>query len=304
MPCYKPICAFRSCAETSSGKRKVVFSSSIAKLRSLGSTLPSDALILPCGQCIGCRLERSRQWAVRCVHEASLYDDNCFVTLTYSPEALPVDGSLRKEDFQKFMKRLRFKYGKGVRYYHCGEYGESFRRPHYHACLFNFDFIDKRLYKTVNGNNLYISDSLSELWPYGFTLIGGVSFQSAAYVARYICKKIFGKDAESHYGVLKPEYTTMSRKPGIGSAWLEKYKGDVYPHDFVVVNGRKMKPPKYYDTQFEVVYPEEFSCVKERRLQKAELCLSDNTPERLLVKEKKKNLDVQLLIRNFERGDL
>jgi len=64
-------------------------------------------LELPCGQCIGCRLERSRQWAIRCVHEASMHENNCFITLTYAPEYLPPDGGLIKSDFQKFIKRLR-----------------------------------------------------------------------------------------------------------------------------------------------------------------------------------------------------
>lgn len=69
------------------------------------------ALTLPCGQCVGCRLERSRQWAVRCMHEASLYDQNAFVTLTYDQDHLPESGSLRYRDFQLFCKRARDKLG-------------------------------------------------------------------------------------------------------------------------------------------------------------------------------------------------
>ena len=245
MPCYHPLTAYRG-RRTSSGKSEILFDKSQAL--KVGSGL---SIQLPCGQCIGCRLERSRQWAMRCHHEASLYQDNCFITLTYSDEHLPSDKSLHVEHFQKFMKRLRKRFGEGVRYYHCGEYGEKYMRPHYHACLFNFDFPDKKIWKENNGNRLYVSESLSELWPFGFVTIGDVTFESAAYVARYIMKKVNGDLAESHYErvdwetgevyQLKPEYTTMSRRPGIGSNWFAKFKDDIFPQDYVVINGKKLK---------------------------------------------------------------
>ena len=120
---------------------------------------------MPCGQCIGCRLERSRQWAIRCVHEASLWPDNCFVTLTFDDDNIISSGSLVKADFQKFMKRLRKRFGKGVRYFHCGEYGDLLGRPHHHACLFNFSFPDRYLWSSSGGVNLYRSPTLEELWP-------------------------------------------------------------------------------------------------------------------------------------------
>uniref|UniRef100_UPI0040482461 rolling circle replication-associated protein n=1 Tax=Shewanella sp. TaxID=50422 RepID=UPI0040482461 len=151
---------------------------------------------LPCGQCVGCRLEHSRQWAIRCVHEAQLHQDNCFITLTYNDDYLPENGTLVKRDFQLFMKRLRKKYPHAVRYYQCGEYGSKTHRPHYHACLFGHDFKDKTLWqKGSDGTPLYISSSLQDLWSsdghsIGFSTIGTVTFQSAAYVARYIMKKI------------------------------------------------------------------------------------------------------------------
>ena len=158
---------------------------------------------LPCGQCVGCRLERSRQWAIRCMHEAQMHEDNCFITLTFNPESLDDRSnpwSLDVRDFQLFMKRLRKKYGAGIRFYHCGEYGELNKRPHYHACIFGFDFPDKRLWKVTNsGHRLYISESLDELWPFGFCTIGNVTFESAAYVARYIMKKVNGDAAADHY---------------------------------------------------------------------------------------------------------
>ena len=108
---------------------------------------PHRELQLPCGQCVGCRLERSRQWVVRCIHEASLYENNCFLTLTYSDDCLPNGNDLIYRHFQLFMKRLRKRFGSNIRFYMCGEYGDLFGRPHYHACLFNFDAPDKVLYR-------------------------------------------------------------------------------------------------------------------------------------------------------------
>ena len=217
-----------------------------------------EELELPCGQCWECRFKRSRDWAIRCMHEAQLHDSNCFITLTYSDQYLPSDRSLHYEHFQKFMKRLR-KFSKvPIRFYMCGEYGEKLQRPHYHACIFGYDFPDKKfLTKTPSGDFLYTSEILSKLWPFGITSIGSLTFQSAAYVARYIMKKITGDQSFNHYnevdqdGVIVnsrvPDFTRMSLKPGIGAGWLEKYHSDVYPHDHVVVKGRPTSVPRYYD---------------------------------------------------------
>ena len=249
MTCFSPLKGYKSSEiNPATGKRSLVFTP-----REGYYDLP---IKVPCGQCIGCRLERSRQWAIRCVHEASLHDRNCFLTLTYDDYHVPLDGSLNKAHFQNFMKRLRKKYGVGIRYFHCGEYGEKFQRPHYHAIIFNHDFSDKYLWSSKLGNDLYRSESLEGLWPYGHSSIGDVTFESAAYVARYITKKITGKEAEQHYEYCnkltgeitqrQPEYVTMSRRPGIAKGWFDKYTTDVYPSDNIVIRGKKMKPPKYY----------------------------------------------------------
>lgn len=216
-----------------------------------------EELELPCGQCIECRFKRSRDWAIRCMHEAQMHKHNCFITLTYAPEHLPQDQSLDYTHFQRFMKRFRKRVGIPVRFYMCGEYGENFGRPHYHACIFGYDFPDKQLLmRTKNGDNLYTSKILNELWPFGLSSIGSVNFQSAAYVARYIMKKITGNAAFEHYnkvdedGVIvssrTPEFTRMSLKPGIGAGWFNKYHSDVFPHDHVIVKGKECSPPRYY----------------------------------------------------------
>jgi hypothetical protein len=306
MVCYHPMKAFQSVRlNPDTGKRYVSFR------RPYDGHMWTE-ILLPCGQCVGCRLDRSRQWAIRCYHEAQLYDDNCFITLTFDDEHLHQRDhpwSLDVRDFQLFMKRLRKRFGSGIRFYHCGEYGEicfncgkskkfcqcgsyvpHIGRPHYHACLFNFDFSDKTLWKVKNGCRLYISEILSELWPFGFSSIGDVTFQSAAYVARYIMKKQNGDMAEMRYFdrdgvVVCSEYTTMSRRPGIGKPWLDKYGEETYRDDYVVVNGTKMKPPKFYDRCFDVVSPDEMADIKARRMRGMKKHLDNNTPDRLEVRE-------------------
>jgi hypothetical protein len=293
MPCYSPLNAFQ-CQDGT-----VVF-------RELAG---SRALTLPCGQCVGCRLERSRQWAIRCSHEASLWERNSFITLTYNDENLPPDRGLHYEHFQKFMKRLRFSH-KGhrpaadgtfpIRFYMCGEYGENFGRPHFHACIFNFDFEDKKQFlKTDSGSLVYRSAILEELWPFGYSSIGEVNFQSSAYVARYIMKKITGDAAKRHYfnretgEIISPEFNKMSLKPGIGAGWLERHKDDVYKfnpdgstaHDGVVMKGRVVKPPRYYDKKFKFSYPTEWDSIEFSRFENSQKFLDDNTPDRLRVKE-------------------
>lgn len=316
MTCYFPLKGYRSKYVNSNGNRSVVFNPD----QGIVDTLMS----LPCGQCIGCRIDRSRQWAIRCVHEASLFERNCFITLTYNNENLPFDKSLKVRDFQLFMKRLRKAFpghlsvedddGKvsyPIRFFHCGEYGEKFRRPHYHAILFNFDFEDKYLWSESNGEKLYRSPSLEKLWPFGHSSIGSATFKSAAYVARYIMKKVNGDAAKEYYWTsvdeltgeihkLYPEYITMSRKPGIGSRWFKKYFSDVFPRDEVIVNGKRMKPPKFYDSMFEYLYPDEMASIKEKRVIAADKLSKDNTPRRLAVRRKIKENSLSRLVRNVD----
>lgn len=310
MPCYHPITAWYSKTKNDSGKRSLVFDQTKAKHTGAQVTIP-------CGRCVGCRLERSRQWAIRCVHEAKLYDENCFITLTYDDDHLPDDLSLHKEHFQLFFKRLRKAYpNRRIRYYHCGEYGEQFARPHYHACIFNFDFSDKVLWSIKNKFRLYISEQLNMLWGKGYCIIGDVTFESAAYVARYIMKKILGSDElkEEVYNGRETEYTTMSRRPGIGAGFFEKYKEDVYKSDSVVLRGGvHVRPPKYYDALLSRDDLGRFESIKLERQGKVEHLVSifarldgrsdvvkDCTPDRLEVKEFCKKEKVKNLKRSFE----
>lgn len=298
MTCYKPLKGWRSKFVGASGKRAIVFNAKEAFI-----DMPVE---VPCGQCVGCRLERSRQWAIRCMHEASLYEENCFITLTYNDENLPDYKSLDVKEFQDFIKRLRKRFGSGVRYFHCGEYGENFGRPHYHACLFNFNFYDRKFAKlSKSGSRLFTSDILDTLWNHkGWCWIGDVTFESAAYIARYTLKKVTGPKAEEHYDGRKPEYVTMSRRPGIGKGWIDKYMDTVYNDDSVIVRGKQMRPPKYYDEQFEAKYPSDFARLKIDREKKID-ALKQKKPEefkskRVLAKEKVKILQVKNFKRSYE----
>lgn len=303
MPCYFPLHAFKG-KSNDAGKIQIFFSRP--------SSWRGEQIDLPCGQCVGCRLERSRQWAVRCMHEASLYDQNCFITLTYDDSFLPDNNSLQLKDFQLFMKRLRKRFGSGIRYYHCGEYGGELGRPHYHALLFNHDFDDRKFFSERSGNRLFTSDSLSSLWEKGFSTVGAVTFESAAYVARYVMKKVTGKKAEDHYGQRSPEYTTMSRRPGIGKDWIRKFMGDVYPRDNVVVRSHSTRPPRFYDNYYASKDPSSMALLKIEREKNGRhfvdhhlsdgriVKISDSSDIRLAVKEVVKQAEVSQLKRSLE----
>lgn len=310
MPCYHPLKGYRARTLNPTGRRNITFN-------------PKEAFTdwkinIPCGNCVGCRLERSRQWAVRIMHEAQLHEANSFITLTYADENRPANGTLEVKDFQDFMKRLRKQVEpRKIRFFHCGEYGEQTQRPHYHACLFGLNFPDQKPWKKVNGHQYYTSQKLGEVWTAGNSIVGELTFESAAYVARYIMKKATGPLSDFYYTVedektgelvkLKPEYVTMSRRPGIGKAWLEKFQADVFPHDFVLVKRKnryvKCKPPKFYLGQFELSNPHDFKKLKIKREEEAEKKAHDNTHERLMTKKYIKEINATKLKRNYENED-
>jgi len=332
MPCYSPLNAHQSKHKKPNGKTYLSFGK---KGHSRKKWTP---IKVPCGQCIGCRLERSRQWAVRCVHETKLHEKNCFITLTFNQEHLDKNKSLVKRDFQLFMKRLRKKFvppnpfdketqedewkefheKHRISYFHCGEYGSQKQRPHHHAILFNIDFDDKLLWKEHNNEKYYTSETLSSLWTnpktkasLGHCCIGEANFETAAYVARYITKKITGEAATTYYNELDyqtgeilieriPEYTTMSRNPAIGKRWYEKFNGDWYYEDKLIMRGQEMKPPKYYDKQYEIAHPEEMEQIKEKRKEHAKKSKEHTTEERLAVRNRNKLRQTSNLKRGYE----
>lgn len=271
------------------GKRGLVFTSKDPRRLVEGSSYS-----VPCSTCIGCRVDRSRDWAARCMNEAQLFADNSFITLTYDDAHLPPDYSVHKPTWQNFMKRLRFSLGdKKVRFFACGEYGDLELRPHYHALLFNHRFTDQVFYKTSgSGEKIYTSESLSKVWQFGNAWVGTCTYRSAAYIARYVIKKIGGDLAKEHYlrvhpltGKLhqvEPEFALQSRRPGLGYYWLQKFKDDVYPSDHIVVDGKRHPVPRFYIRKLS---EEEQKRIKRTRAQQNLKTKADKTPARLKVRE-------------------
>lgn len=304
MPCYSPVTAYRSRTRNASGLRGLVFS-------------PAHGFVdlkvkLPCGGCIGCRLDAASDWQTRIIHESKLHSESSFLTLTYSDEHLPVGSTLSKDDVQKFMKRLRKAIDPvPIRFFLVGEYGELNNRPHYHAIIFGFAFLGDRkpFKKTKTGHQLYISETLNKAWGMGQTLIGNLSSESAGYTARYAMKKITGELSETHYERLNPEtgeiyrvlpeFALMSRRPGIGSDFYDRYKGEIFPSDRVIVKGKEKPVPKYYSRKLKASNPDLYEDVRIRRIQRAEANAENNTPDRLTVREEVKKSKVKLLKREI-----
>jgi hypothetical protein len=283
MPCFHPRKGYWARTPNPSGKRSIVFNPKEA--------WTDKKIDIPCGQCDGCKLERSRQWAIRCMHEAHMHEENCFITLTYNDDKIPNNGTLVKKDHQDFMKRLRERFPeKTIRYLHCGEYGDLRARPHYHTLLFGIDLrkwgrIIKNEWhlwpwKKINDVQYYRSTKLEETWPAGNSMVGALNFESAAYVARYSLKKCTSHtDKNFFYTVedektgeltrITEEYITMSRHPGIAKPFYEKYKNQIFKGDFVIARGQKMKPPKFYMGQYEIDEPEKAKTVKANRQNEA-----------------------------------
>ncbi|QCQ84597.1 replication initiator protein [Blackfly microvirus SF02] len=278
MPCYAPLAAFRG-EKGPSGKREITFDRK--------SSFSGVRLRIPCGQCVGCRLEKGRQWSMRMMHEFRTGGNTgSFVTLTYDDDHVPYWNTLVKADFQNFMKKLRHRLGDGIRFYGCGEYGEQNGRPHYHVCLLNRDFDDKRVIKkSASGETLYSSAVLDQCWPFGFALAGDVSFDSCSYVAGYVIKKITGPVADWHYGGRLPEFALMSRRPGLGDEYFKKYGREVAAHDSIIINGREVRPPRFYDTRLALVDPERLETLKAKRRKVALRQRAENTTDRRRVRE-------------------
>lgn len=280
MPCTRQITAYYGRdVNPATGKRGIVFNPNLS--------LTGIPIKVPCGKCADCRLEYSRQWAMRCTHESKLYDENTFITLTYDDDHLPKVGpfpTLVKRDIQLFHKRLHNRLlktrGYGIRYYYCGEYGETYGRPHYHSIIFNYGFPDRKFYKyNKRGEPLFRSEFLRELWPDGHNSCGAVTFESCAYVARYVMDKVDGDQFDDKYTwqdvatgelvSIQQEFVGMSRRPGIGKGWFDKFHAETYRDDSVIMNGREVRPPRFYDNLYEQVDSVRLKVLKRNRLRKS-----------------------------------
>lgn len=243
------------------------------------------------------------------MHESQSWGASWFLTLTYKEEALPENGTLVREEVPLFIKRVRKSRevrrrnpatgrmksyaGPPIKSFYCGEYGEDYLRPHYHVILFGHDFADMlRIEDSKSGYPQWMSPELDRLWQHrGRATIGEVTFETCAYVAGYCVKKVNGALAKERYERLDPstgelmsvlpEFGGMSRRPGIGREWIERFHSEVYPSDEVIARGRPAKPPRYYDAYLESVDPDAAQAVREVRDDRRK----DESAERLRVRE-------------------
>lgn len=199
---------------------------------------------LACGTCVACLKNRARNWAVRATHEFSFHTRSCFLTLTYDEEHLPYAGSLVPEHFQKFVRAVRAEFGKGIKFLGCGEYGERWGRPHYHAIFFGVDFFqDRYVAGKRQASEVFRSPSLESLWPMGRSEIGSATVASAGYVAGYVAKKCSRERLEGR----EPEFLRMSLRPALGMRWIAEHWRSVYARDSVVMDGFELPVPRAYD---------------------------------------------------------
>lgn len=330
MACYKPVKAWIITGTRSDTGHKVLkFKEPIG--------IPTEEIKIPCGSCIGCRMDYSRMWMGRIVKEASLYPNNAFITLTYNNENLPIKDSINtetgelitghplvKKHLQGFIKRLRREYDyhfkhTGIRFYACGEYGGKTMRPHYHLAVFNINTTawgDIKFHNNnFNGDATWTSQKIEDIWGKGFCLIGDLTPQSAAYIARYMLKKQKGPTKKWYYeskGIIS-EYTSMSVKPGIAKDWYEQHKDEYWINDRVLIPQRHKAPmitktPAYFDKQLETEKGiEEMERIKEKRkttAEKQERIKSSKTTlneyEQRKVAETTKEASIKRLIRPLE----
>ena len=315
MSCYHPLIRFETWEKYKCNDGHMAYKAKVEKLQTgenyedlesqekrLNTRL-RNIQIIPCGKCIGCRLEYSKQWATKGLYEAECHKENWFLTITYDQDHLPdantmIDtktgeelgenpfGSLKEKDLTDFIKRLRTQYKRkynktGIRYMACGEYGDQGNRPHYHMIAFNLPIpIETLKFHEYNENYeaMYRCTELEQIWGKGMIVAAEVNWNTCAYVARYITKKVGIPTQEDYYKCLgiQPEFFRMSRRPGIGREYYEKHKEEIYKKDELIIKKygggtMKVKPPKYYDKLYDLEYPEEFEKIKKERKKQTEI---------------------------------
>ena len=257
---------------------------------------------IPCGKCIGCRLDYSRDWANRGYLESLYYEQNYFITLTYDEKHLTIPqemetsegitytdleenewkGILVPKEFKRFLNTLRkiskreFKHT-GIRYIGCGEYGGKEKRPHYHLILFNCPLPIESFYKprcSWNKDMYYQNEIIERAWPNGISNICEANWNTIAYTARYITKKVNGKESEEYYTMQGqiPEFLRSSTQPGIARQYYEDHKKEIYEKDKIMIVTKDgvqwSTPPKYFDRLLKKEDPEKMKWIKEQRRRK------------------------------------
>lgn len=263
----------------------------VGSMTNFDNSYSDDFMLVPCGQCMECRLAHAREWSNRCMMECQYHEQSLFLTLTYADEHLSKESttiydevtgeyladvhSLVKKDLTDFLKRLRYYYNKPIRYIACGEYGSNTYRPHFHLIVFGLNLSDLRILKrNYKGDIYYVSDFISKVWTYGHHIIGDVTPESCGYVARYTTKKLLGKDSKLYdkYNIVPP-YLVMSRNPGIGYQWLQDHKETIYKFDNIILSSSdgsiSAGVPRYFRKRMELEDGDRFadySLKREQRL--------------------------------------
>lgn len=323
MSCYHPLLGVPEDELSEKGKRtyKVLPYSTFSQL---DKEIYPGCIRIPCGHCIGCRLDYSRRWADRMILELDHCDGKAiFVTLTYDNEHVPLTEdddtglfgwfSLWKPDLQKFFKRLRKKYqDKEIRYYAAGEYGSNTFRPHYHAIIFGLSFEDfqdiRPRGKNEFGQVYYESEEFARIWDQGFCLLASVSWQTCAYVSRYVQKKVNNSFTwlTDQLGA-EPEFSLMSRRPGLAGHYINDHP-DKMVYTNLYVNGYEnpITLPKYLLEKLELTDQELYDKLLAERIEYAEdkaLMALQNTDlsdiEQYEVEENQKLLRIGALRRNL-----
>lgn len=269
-------------------------------------------LTVPCGQCMGCLVDKRRSWKVRGACEAQMHPYSSFVTLTFSDDYLPYPPQVSIRDLQLFLKRLRKIIPDHVSYLACGEYGERDRRPHYHLCLFGHDFAADRYpwSQSKAGYTQYRSPSLEKIWPFGHSTISDFDATTAEYTAGYITKssrpKLEWADLSTgETGALNKEFLLASRRPALGLTWLQKYQREVLDNDFVIINGTRHRVPPYYWQKLQAWAEEQgdeaaIERIKARRLENLQRLIDagEMDARRQMTKQESANLKAKAYERN------
>jgi hypothetical protein len=249
-------------------------------LAKIGDNAPIEkSTLVPCGQCMACRINHQRQWSTRMVHESKMHKESCFITLTIDEEHRNATHSVDQRDMQLFIKRLRKELQpQKIRIFFVAEYGSTTQREHYHAILFGYMPKDKQPWKkNKQGDMLYTSEQLTRLWGKGHTSVGQFNSTTADYCAKYVTKAYIGKDKENAYNWVdengeiiqrKPPFQSSSKRPGLGSSFYDKYKDQLYAHDKTIIDAKQRQLPKAYDRKFRKEYPELFESIKRKRQDK------------------------------------
>lgn len=232
---------------------------------------------MPCGKCVGCKEDYSRDWATRMYHESLYCPVSWFITATYDDSHLS-SPSLSLTDFQLYIKRIREywhrAYGvSGIRYFYCGEYGANYHRPHYHAIFFGLTVPDLVCEQMYDGKGVYTSAKLSELWGKGFVQLGDFNLATASYVAQYVTKKLTSDKALFYQkNNLQPEFVRMSRRPGIGYRYFEDNKDTIYLRDSVIIpevgDFKRRRVPRFYDKCMDSINPLALEKIRQNRLER------------------------------------